>query len=599
MIRGLSCLWFFGLGFCAQDSVFYFPHFTEKVNEWQTVISLVNPVGHSMEVQLEAFDTNGNIAGITSVVLEAASAERATVSQWFPDLNTDRGWIRVTSDDPQLQGMLVFTHLTIGGTSSLPLFPVARSSWTCAELKSSELQQSGFVVTNVVDDSQSVAVVYHQDDGQLFSTQIELGPRAKWVGLLSDLFTVSDSTGYLTLQGQNDVVPLALTFVNGLKQIVAVPAVSWDNDGLSELQHELDQVYARYRRAGAHLGVRPQGHRSVTVATGLADIDAQIPLTTRFPVEVGSITKSFTAAAMLLLQEQGSLDLDQPLSTYRPDFPKSQQITLRMLLNHTSGIPDYDTVDAFLQGVINSLLTGQPKTYTPEDLIEFALMDPFQFEPGTNWGYANTNYILAGVILEEVSGQPLEVLFREMIFEPLGLHHTFLGDKETPVWMCQQYIRDEPSIALINTTQATNLSWAWAAGALLSTPEDLIKWADALFESDFLQPGSRAQLLTQDAFGYRYGLGVVQFNLRGRWVWGHDGATFGGVAFFGAFQDSDERLAAVLTYRESESPLNDVLIAGLDWMDQQSGAKSEGLVQIPQFDDAFFRRLQIARKAMR
>ncbi len=586
------CLCLFTWSLIAQETIFYFPHFTEKVNEWETMISLVNAGGRSMEVELEAFDSDGVLAASSTILLTAASAQRGRISEWFPDIAADRGWIRLVSDSAELTGMLVFTHLSAGGTSSLPLFTTAQTSWMCAELKHTENETSGFVITNVSESQQRVKVNFNQDDGQRFSTDLDLGPRSKWVGLLSDLFAVSNSTGYLTIEGQADVVPLALTFVNGLQQIVAVPAVERTNDGVASLQDTLEESYSHYQRAGAQLGVRAHGGTSVTAASGLSDIEAQIPLTTKYPVEIGSITKSFISAAMLLLQEQGSLDLDHFLSQYRPGFPNGDQITLRMLLNHTSGVPDYDTVDEFLQGVIDSLTSGQPKTYTPEDLIQFALKDPFQFDPGSDWGYANTNYILAGMILEEVSGQTLESLLRELIIEPLDLRHTYLGDKETPPWLCQQYLRDEPGQNLINTTQATNLSWAWAAGAMLSTPEDLIKWSDALFRTDFLSQDSRAQLMSQDDFGNRYGLGVYRFSLLGKWVWGHDGATFGGLAFFGAYENSNRSLGTVITYRESQSPLIDILIAGVDWLDQNNGVTKGSDIHLPNYEQDFLNLVQ-------
>lgn len=206
--------------------------------------------------------------------------------------------------------------------------------------------------------------------------------------------------------------------------------------------------------------------------------------------EVGSITKNFTAVTMLLLQEEGKVDLDQTIDMWFPDFEKGDQITVRMLLNHTSGIQEMTEV------------------LDPEDIVE-NVNGRFNFEPGTSWAYINANYVLAGLIMSKAAGKPAHEVIREKIIEPLGLTNTYMGGFE----------EDRPEAAKAdghaydahgNLVPYKYPHKAWTAGALISNAEDLFKYGYALFNGKILSEDSMNQMLDiVDLLGEPiYGLGT-------------------------------------------------------------------------------------------
>lgn len=205
--------------------------------------------------------------------------------------------------------------------------------------------------------------------------------------------------------------------------------------------------------------------------------------------EVGSITKNFTAVTMLLLQEEGKIDLDQTIDNWFPDFEKGDIITVRMLLNHTSGIKE-------MTEVLN-----------PEDIVG-NVNGRFNFEPGTSWTYINANYVLAGLILSEAAGKPAHEVIREKIIDPLGLENTFMkGYEELPEKAKAHGHAYDPHG---NIVPEELYHKAWTAGALVSNAEDLFKYAHALFNGKILSEESMDQMLTMaELLGEPvYGLGT-------------------------------------------------------------------------------------------
>ena len=205
--------------------------------------------------------------------------------------------------------------------------------------------------------------------------------------------------------------------------------------------------------------------------------------------EVGSITKNFTAVTMLLLQEEGKIDLDQTIDKWFPDFEKGDIITVRMLLNHTSGIKEMTEV------------------LEPEDIVE-NVNGRFNFEPGTSWTYINANYVLAGLILSEAAGKPAHEVIREKIIDPLGLKHTFMkGYEKLPEEAKAHGHAYDPHGNIVPDELVHK---AWTAGALVSNAEDLFKYGHALFNGEILSEESMNQMLTMaELLGEPvYGLGT-------------------------------------------------------------------------------------------
>lgn len=237
---------------------------------------------------------------------------------------------------------------------------------------------------------------------------------------------------------------------------------------------------------------------------------------------MGSVTKTFVSAAILNLAAAGKLGLDDALDAYVPSFPNASGITVRQLLNHTSGVFNYTESDDFA-----AALTAEPKRkYTPAELLAFATSESPKFEPGADWYYSNTNYVLLGLVAEKAAGGSIGEIVREHAIDKAGLTRTFfdgeepLGGALTPGYQAK--------------TDVTNLydpSVAWAAGAMVATPGDLLAWVTTLYGTDeVLSPASKKELFTFVPKG-SYGLGVTRLPAsvtlgNGPGV-GHGGSIFG------------------------------------------------------------------------
>ncbi|MCP4433293.1 MAG: beta-lactamase family protein, partial [Gammaproteobacteria bacterium] len=205
---------------------------------------------------------------------------------------------------------------------------------------------------------------------------------------------------------------------------------------------------------------------------GLADMEQEIPVTSKTKFRIGSITKQFTAASILKLQEEGKLKVTDRLSKYLPGYPRGDEVTLHHLLTHTSGIENYTDKIDFSGRVTQGI--------TPEDLIETFKYEDFNFNPGDSYSYSNSGYFLLGYILERVSGKSYEKYLQETFFKPLamndsGVHHADL--KLANEALGYSHIEGE-------TVNALNwdMSHAGAAGAIYSTVEDLHRWNEGIFK---------------------------------------------------------------------------------------------------------------------
>jgi CubicO group peptidase (beta-lactamase class C family) len=219
---------------------------------------------------------------------------------------------------------------------------------------------------------------------------------------------------------------------------------------------------------------------------GLADLEHHVPVIPQTTFRIGSITKQFTAAAILKLQEEGKLSLDDKLSKYIPDFPRGDEVTLRQLLTHTSGIHDYSD---------DPRMT---KPITTEAIIEELKMQkhPYDFDPGGAWRYDNSGYVLLGYIVEKVSGQSYGSFLRENFFHPLamtdtGVHHAQLDLPHEALGY---------SLITNGFTWALNedQTWCGGAGALYSTVEDLYRWNEGIFNGRVLDAASLKAAFTPD-----------------------------------------------------------------------------------------------------
>jgi D-alanyl-D-alanine carboxypeptidase len=236
---------------------------------------------------------------------------------------------------------------------------------------------------------------------------------------------------------------------------------------------------------------------------------------------IGSVTKTFTVTAILQLADQAKLSLDDTIAEHVDGVPLGDRITLRQLARMQSGLFNYSASPEFQQAVFSD----PHRAFTPRELLSYALAQPNQFAPGQRFEYCNTNTILLGLVVQKVSGEPLPDYIHDHILTPLGLRRTsFPAGNEFPDPHAQGYTKQTANGEEAVATD-WNPSWAWAAGAMISTLDDMRAWSVALATGKLLTPQMQEQRLqTVSSPGMPpedgYGLGI--FNLGG-WI-GHNGS---------------------------------------------------------------------------
>ncbi|WP_438027449.1 serine hydrolase domain-containing protein [Sorangium sp. So ce233] len=262
-------------------------------------------------------------------------------------------------------------------------------------------------------------------------------------------------------------------------------------------------------------------------AAGVRDLETQAKVTVDGMVRFGSNSKTFTAVVVLQLAGEGKVDLDAPVETYLPGLVRGEgidgrEITVRQLLQHTSGLPDYDDVL-----LADGFFPVQHTYLDPYTLLDMGLSQPGK-APGSEWAYSNTNYILAGLIVEKVTGRPLNEEITTRVIERIGLQSTYLpGVGEQSIKGChlKGYHTDTVGGELQDVTEM-DTSFGWAAGQVIGTPSDLNRFFTALFGGELLEPAQLDELRTtvEVPGGDRYGLGVFSRPLScGGVLWGHGG----------------------------------------------------------------------------
>jgi len=255
-------------------------------------------------------------------------------------------------------------------------------------------------------------------------------------------------------------------------------------------------------------------------ASGSADLTDGIPMTPEGAFRIGSITKMFTATVIVQLTEEGVLTLDDPLALWLPEvadqLPYGDQITLRHLLSHTSGLFNVVEHEAYWADLFTEMeidentgaVTMPCVQRDPHDtLARYVYGKDANFEPGARWSYSNTNYTLLGMVIEAAADVPLAEAYRTRIYEPLGMTSTFLDCYEEPVIdVVHGYTRSGDT-----TTDVTELheSVGWSAGGLVSTASDLIAFARGLFGGELFDDPKSLVAMTTPAPGSSYGLGIT------------------------------------------------------------------------------------------
>ncbi|WP_051717745.1 serine hydrolase domain-containing protein [Streptomyces megasporus] len=268
---------------------------------------------------------------------------------------------------------------------------------------------------------------------------------------------------------------------------------------------------------------------------------------------IGSITKTFVATVLLRLQEEGRLDLDDSVERWLPGLVRGhghdgREVTVRQLLNHTSGIYDVTSDLEFQEKVFKSgFFEHRYDTWTPEQLVAIAMEHEPVFAPGTDWSYSNTNYVLAGLVIEAVTGHSYADEVERRVIEPLGLRSTVVpGTRATmPPPHGRAYERFGSEGELVDVTEI-NPSVAGAAGEMISTVDDLNRFLRALLDGRLLSEESMAELLSTvpTGEGDRYGLGIQARPLScGVTVWGHSGGIHGSTSLVVSTRNGSRTMA--------------------------------------------------------
>ncbi|MER8044384.1 serine hydrolase domain-containing protein [Streptomyces sp. NPDC094032] len=317
---------------------------------------------------------------------------------------------------------------------------------------------------------------------------------------------------------------------------------------------------------GAFSSVR-SGQEKWRGATGVADTATGRPMAPGFEHRIGSISKTFTAVAVLKEVERGRIDLDAPVGRYLPGLvtgERAEKVTVRMLLNHTSGIADYilPAFPGILEDPGATLDRNRLRPIEPEELARLGLAATPAPERGKH-SYSNTNYILAGLILEKTTGQDAETYITRNVIRPAGLRHTYYPT--SPSLRGPHAGMYESFYGLIDPPRdysTYDMSWASTAGAMVSTMDDLntfyrkllggkLLGAAALREMKTTVPGYETPPGEQPVL--RYGLGIYTLKMPGgAWYWGHDGAVFGAGTWSLATEDGRRQVSLAYNYMKYE-----------------------------------------------
>jgi len=321
---------------------------------------------------------------------------------------------------------------------------------------------------------------------------------------------------------------------------------------LSQIDGAAYDVLAETGVPSASVAVVKEGAIVYSRAYGDARLEPKTAAKPEMRYSIGSISKQFTAASVLLLQEEGKLSLDDTVGKYLPNLTRANEVTIRELLSHTSGYQDYwpqDYVPPFMRQAITS-----------DKILDLWARKPLDFDPGTRWQYSNTNYVIAGVIVEKVSGLPLLQFLQTRVFTPLGMNSVAnidqekLGDTDATGYM--RY-----ALGPLHPAPKEGKGWLFAAGELAMPATDLARWDISIMDQKLLKPASYQQLEAEvrlkTGVGTQYGLGVDVTMFSDHRLISHGGEVSGFTTQNNVFPD-DRVAVVVLTNQDAARASSDL-----------------------------------------
>jgi D-alanyl-D-alanine carboxypeptidase len=330
--------------------------------------------------------------------------------------------------------------------------------------------------------------------------------------------------------------------------LATASAVMAQNTLSAELSAKIDRavrdVLAKTDVPSASVGIVQGGKIVFTKAYGHARLEPPIAATSDMHYAIGSISKQFTAACLLLLQEEGKLTIDDPIAKYFPELTRANDVTIRHILSHTSGYQDYAPQDY--------TIPAWTKPTTADRIIHEWATKPLDFEPGTQYQYSNTNFNIAGLIVEKVSGEPFWSFLSRRVLKPLGMANTIDLDADRAKVEPIGYMRN--ALGPLRPAIMEAPGWFFADGEMAMPVSDLLTWDISVMTRSIMKPASYAAMETEvklkNGEGAHYGLGVSLSTRNGHRVVSHGGEVGGFVASNTVFPD-DKIAIAVLTNQEA------------------------------------------------
>lgn len=295
------------------------------------------------------------------------------------------------------------------------------------------------------------------------------------------------------------------------------------------LKAGLEDIRSAKHAPAVSMAVVHRGRIVFAQALGLADTEKRLSATPATRFRIGAVSRIFTAVAVMQLVERKRIDLDVPYGDYLPWGPHAREVTVRQLLTHRSGIPDY-----LQQALADNSVAGST---TPPAIVRQVAGRPLHFPPGTAYGHSNTNYVLLGLIVEKVAAEPLGTYVADHVFAPAGMRDTTFGDPPAGTPVCVGYAMagppgpapgDAPCAAMLTQVASGDPSWFYACGSVVSTASDVAAFDLALMDGALLKPATFRQMIdatrpTREPGGGGHGLGLQVLSLGDRRLVGHRG----------------------------------------------------------------------------
>lgn len=342
--------------------------------------------------------------------------------------------------------------------------------------------------------------------------------------------------------------PVRLLCLVALLTFACAPAFAQDAlppDLAAKIDKIANDALAKSGVPSASIAVVRDGKLVYAKAYGHARLDPKTPATPGMRYSIGSISKEFTAAAILMLQQQGKLSLDDKVAKFFPGLTDADHITLRQILSHTSGYQDYWPQDY--------LMPPMRLPTTPARIMDGWAKKPLDFAPGSQWQYSNTGYVIAGAIVQKVTGQTPFKFLQQHVFPVLGITDAYDTNLHAlPAGDARGYSRN--ALGPLRPSEKEGVNWMFGAGELAMTASDLARWDIAMIDQTLLQPASwramQTEIVLNDGLGSGYGLGLFVGKLDGHRMISHDGEVMGFTAGNAIFPD-DKVAVVVLTNQDA------------------------------------------------